>query len=535
MKFHRLTALTALALSGVLVLSACSSTSDGGSDMVTANGSEPQNPLIPTNTNENGGGRIVDRLFAGLESYDARGNIQHEVAQSIETTDSKSFVIKIEPDWTFTDGTPVTAKSFVDAWNYGALSTNAQLQSSFFEPIVGYDEVAAGPPTAQTMSGLKIVDDTTFTVDLKQPTADFRLRLGFTPFYPLPEVAFLDMAAFGERPVGNGPYEFAAGDAWQHNVRLDLVPNPDYRGNRTPNNGGMSFVFYSSLDTAYADLQAGNLDVLDTVPESAMSTFRADLGDRALEAPTAQNGQIGIPGNLPHFAGPEGGLRRQALSRAIDRGQITQQIFQGLRTPARDFTASSLPGFNANLPGVLALEYDAEAAKALWAQADSLSPWSGRFEIAYNSDGGHQAWVDAAANSIRNTLGIDAVGAPYPTFKQIRTEITNRTIGSAFRSGWQGDYPSILEFLEPQFVTGAGSNDEDYSNPAFDDLVRRAEAATGQEESFALAGQAQEILLRDLPVLPLWDYIAAAGHSEAVSEVQISWNGLPMYEAIKKS
>ncbi len=84
-------------------------------------------------------------------------------------------------------------------------------------------------------------------------------------------------------------------------------------------------------------------------------------------------------------------------------------------------------------------------------------------------------------------------------------------------------------------MTGAGSNDEDYSNPAFDDLVRRAEAAAGQEESFALAGQAQEILLRDLPVLPLWDYIAAAGHSEAVSEVQISWNGLPMYEAIKKS
>ena len=73
--------------------------------------------------------------------------------------------------------------------------------------------------------------------------------------------------------------------------------------------------------------------------------------------------------------------------------------------------------------------------------------------IAYNADGGHQEWVDAVANSIKNTLGIDAAGAPQPTFAQIRTQITDRSIGTAFRAGWQGDYPSLLEFLEPLFVT----------------------------------------------------------------------------------
>ena len=102
--------------------------------LVTANAGEPQNPLIPTNTNENNGGRIVDRLFAGLMSYDAKGNPTPEVAQSIDTTDNLNYRIKLKPGWTFTDGTPVTAKSFVDAWNYGALSTNAQLQQSFFSP-----------------------------------------------------------------------------------------------------------------------------------------------------------------------------------------------------------------------------------------------------------------------------------------------------------------------------------------------------------------------------------------------------------------
>ncbi len=94
--------------------------------------------------------------------------------------------------------------------------------------------------------------------------------------------------------------------------------------------------------------------------------------------------------------------------------------------------------------------------------------------IAYNADGGHQEWVDAVANSIKNTLGIDAAGAPQPTFAQIRTQITDRTIETAFRAGWQGDYPSMLEFLEPLFVTGAGSNDVDYSNPEFDRAMIRA-------------------------------------------------------------
>ena len=80
------------------------------------------------------------------------------------------------------------------------------------------------------------------------------------------------------------------------------------------------------------------------------------------------------------------------------------------------------------------------------------------------------------ANRNKNVLGIEAIGAPHSTFAQIRTQITDRTIGTAFRDGWQGDYPSMMEFVEPLFVTGAGSNDVDYSHPAFDAAVTAAEA-----------------------------------------------------------
>ncbi|MEV6557330.1 ABC transporter substrate-binding protein [Nocardia sp. NPDC051756] len=528
-------ALTAAALLATsLGLSACSSDDSADASIVTTNGGEPQNPLVPTNTNENMGGRVVDRLFAGLKYYDGNGVAHDELAQKIETTDRKNYTITIKPDWKFSDGSPVTAKSFVDAWNYGALGTNAQLQSYAFTPIVGFDEVSAEKPTAQTMSGLKVVDDKTFTVALKSPSIDFETELGYAPFYPLPEAAYKDMKAFGENPIGNGPYKFASNGAWQHNVQIDLVPNPDYKGGRAPKNKGLRFVMYQSFDTAYADLLAGNLDTLDTVPDSALASYKKDLGDRAITKPTAQNQHIGIQANVPHFSGEEGVLRRKALSMAINREQICENIFHGSRKPARDFTSASLPGFDGNLPGSEALNFNPEEAKKVWAQANAISPWSGRYEIAYNSDGGHQAWIEAVANSIKNTLGIEAVGAPYPTFKNIRDEVNAKSIGKAFRYGWQGDYPTMLQFLTSQYYSYSETNNVDWKNPEFDKLLDAALAAPTQAESYKLVAQAQTLMLKEMADIPVLDYIADAGRSDKVKKAELAWNGLFDFENIEK-
>lgn len=513
-----------------------------GPDLVVVNGGEPPNPLIPTGTNDSLGGRIIDRLFAGLMSYDAAGSPSPEVAQSVDTTDNINYRIILKPGWRFTDGSAVTAHSFVDAWNYGALSTNAQLQQSFFSPIDGFDAVAGltgdGKPAATTMSGLRVVSDLEFTVRLKAPTIDFKLRLGHSAFYPLPQAAFRDMSAFGQHPVGNGPYKLADtpdGPAWEHNVRIDLRPNPDYRGNRRPRNKGLRFEFYANLDTAYADLLSGNLDVLDTIPSSALTIYQRDLGGNAASGPVAVSQSLDTPLRLPHFGGEEGRLRRLALSAAINRPQICQQIFNNTRSPARDFTASSLPGFDPNIPGSDALDFNPERARQLWAQANAISPWSGRYAVAYNADSGHQEWVDAVANSIKNVLGIDAVGAPHPTFAGFRTQITNRTIDTAFRAGWIGDYPSMIEFLAPLYATGAGSNDVGYSSREFDAGLAAAEAAPDLRRADVLVNAAQRILLHDMPAVPLWYYIAVVGWSPEVSAVKVTWNGLPDYENLVKA
>jgi oligopeptide transport system substrate-binding protein len=498
--------------------------------IIKVNGSEPENKLIPTNTNEVGGGKILDSIFAGLAYYDGSGKLVNDLADSITVDDPSDLTIKLKGDSKFTNGQPVTADSFIKAWQYGALFSHKQLNQSWFADIEGFDA-----EKDSELTGLKKVDDNTFTVKLSSPVAaDFAQRLGYSAFYPLPDVAFDDMDAFGENPIGNGPYMLKDKGAWQHDVQIDLVTNPDYNGGRKAVNGGLTIVFYASQDAAYADLQSNNLDVDDAVPASAFATFEQDLGDRAVNQPAAIFQSFTLPKDLAHFTGQEGVLRRQAISMAINRDQITKVIFNGTRTPASDFTSPVIAGWSDSLPGADVLKFDAAKAKDLWAQADKISKWSGTFQIAYNSDGGHQPWVDAVANSLKNTLGIDASGKPYVDFATLRKDVNARTIKTAFRTGWQADYPSQYNFLQPLYGTKASSNDGDYSNPAFDKLL--AEGASAPDEATATAdyAKAQELLLKDLPAIPLWYSNVTGGYATGVSNVTFGWNSVPLYYQITK-
>ncbi len=505
-----------------------SNASGSSTGIISTNGSEPQNPLIPANTNETGGGRILDAIFAGLVYYDASGATHMDMAESIEPNeDSTVWTVKLKEGQKFSDGSEVKAHNFVDAWKKGA--SEAMLSSYFFEPIAGSDDEGAGD-----LTGLEVVDDYTFTVTLKAPAADFSQRLGYAAYFPLPDSTLEDMETGGEQPVGNGPYMVAEG-GWEHNAQIHLIPNPEYKGDNVAKNGGVDIIFYSSLDAAYQDLLSGNLDVLDALPDSAFATYEADLSGRSVNQPAAIFQSFAIPSSLEHFSGEEGNLRRQAISYAIDRDTITDTIFSGTRTPTKDFTSPVVDGYNDSVPGSEVLTYNADKAKELWAKADAISPWSGTFSIAYNSDGGHQAWVDAVTNSVKNTLGIDAVGAPYPDFKSLRSEVTNRTITSAFRTGWQADYPGKYNFLAPIYGTGAGSNDTDYSSAEFDGLLQQAASASSNDEANSILDKAQEVLFKDLPVIPLWYSNVVGGWSENVDNVVFGWNSVPIYNEITKA
>ena len=527
----------ALLVAGGLALAGCSSSGSGTPSasggnttaIIKTNGSEPENPLIPTNTNEVGGGKILDEIFAGLVYYDAKGAPQNDMAESITVDDAQHLTVKLKKGQKFTDGTEVQAHNFIEAWNYGAKLSNKQLNSYFFEDIEGFSYDADAE-----LTGLKEVDDYTFTIALNKPASDFALRLGYSAFYPLPDSAFEDMDAFGQNPIGNGPYKIASDDAWQHNVQISLVKNDDYQGGRAAHNAGLDIVFYATQDAAYADLLSGEVDVIDGVPSSALATFESELGDRAVNQPAAVFQSFTIPSRLAHFSGEEGQLRRQALSMSINREEITKVVFNGTRTPASDFTSPVIDGWSDSLTGADVLAYNPDEAKKLWAQADAISPWSGTFQISYNADGGHQTWVDAVANSIKNTLGIDASGNPYADFASLRKDVTSRTIETAFRTGWQADYPGLYNFLGPLYATNAGSNDGDYSNPEFDKLLSDGISATDSATANEYFQKAQSILLKDLPATPLWYSNVTGGFAEGVQNVEFGWNSVPLYYLITK-
>ncbi|WP_430867560.1 peptide ABC transporter substrate-binding protein [Demequina aurantiaca] len=542
-----LTGLAATAAAS-LVLAGCSSSDDTDSSanpssstdasgdamasggVIRTNGSEPQNPLIPTATNETGGGKILDAMFAGLVYYDAEGAAHNDVAESITQIDPTTYQIKIKPDLTFTNGEPVNSEAFIGAWQYGALLSNAQNSSYFFEDIEGFSYEEESP-----LTGLTAVDDLTFDVKLNKEASDFPQRLGYSAFYPLPASALDDMEAFGANPVGNGPYMLAGADAWQHNVQIELVTNPDYDGARKPVNDGLTIVFYGAQEAAYADLLQNNVDVIDGIPDSSLQSYQADLGDRAVNQPAAIFQSFTIAQDLPHFEGEEGQLRRAALSMAINREEITKVIFNDTRTPASDFTSPVIDGWTDQLDGAEVLAYNPDEAVKLWAEADAISPWDGTFQIAYNADGGHQAWVDAVSNSIKNTLGIEASGNPYPTFGEFRTDVQDRTIQSAFRTGWQADYPGLFNFLGPIYATDAGSNDGDYSSAEFDGLLQEGNTSADAATANDFFQQAQEVLLKDLPAIPLWYSNVNGGYAEGVDNVQFGWNSVPLYYEISKS
>ena len=147
MRFTRTSKALGMVAIAALALTGCGAgggATDGASQaagdpnkVITAYSNEPQNPLMPADTGEVYGGRVVELLFEGLRSYDPSGKSVNALADSIESPDGQNYTIKVKSGAKFTNGEAVTAKSFVDAWNFAALSTNAQSNSSFFESIEG--------------------------------------------------------------------------------------------------------------------------------------------------------------------------------------------------------------------------------------------------------------------------------------------------------------------------------------------------------------------------------------------------------------
>ncbi|MFE2647654.1 ABC transporter substrate-binding protein [Streptomyces nigra] len=528
----------AAAMVVALATTACGGGADAGEGgaVLSSSWTDPQNPLEPANTNEVQGGKVLSMIFRGLKQYDPKtGEAKNMVAERIETSDSQHFTVTLKDGWTFSDGEKVTAKSFVDAWNYGASLENNQKNAYFFSYIEGYDQVhpEQGEQRAKTMSGLKVVDERTFTVTLGQKFSGFPDTLGYNAFVPLPRSFYEDHAGWLAKPVGNGPYTV---QSYTRGSEMRLVRWDAYTGPDAARNDGVTLKVYTDNNTAYTDLMAGNLDLVDDVPAQQLKNVRADLDGRYLNTPAGIIQTLSFPHYDKRWTGPGADKVRKGLSRAIDREQITRTIFQGTRTPATDWTSPVLGaegGYKAGLCGEWCA-YDAAAARRLIEEGGGLP--GGQVKITYNADtGSHKLWVDAVCNSINNALNDDkaCVGNPIGTFADFRSKSTTQKIAGPFRAGWQMDYPLTQNFLQPLYYTNASSNDGKWSNEEFDRLVDRANAETDPAKAVKLFQQAEEVVRDEMAAVPLWYQNGSAGWSERLSDVTLNPFSVPVYEQIK--
>ncbi|MET8350972.1 MULTISPECIES: peptide ABC transporter substrate-binding protein [unclassified Micromonospora] len=528
----RATSAIALSAAAALVASGCSS-GDGDGDAaaskdgsIVIHGVQPENPLVPSNTTETGGGKIIDWMWTGLVEYPNDGGApRNALAESINTTDSKVFTIKIKKGTKFHDGTEVKAKNFVDAWNWAAYSPNGAQNGSFFSDIAGFDKTytsdpdGEGPkkapaPTAEKLSGLKVVDDQTFEVTLAAPTAVFPTKLGYSAFMPLPDVFFTQKPEeFGKKPIGNGPVKFVS---WDDNVLIKLTRFDDYNLRDTMKVKDVDVKLYQDETAAYNDLLANNLDFLESIPTSALAgdKWKTDLGERGLSTTTPTTGLIAFPIYDKRFQNPK--LRR-AVSLSINRQEVTDKIFFGTRKPADSWANPLTPGAK---PGnCTACKFDAAEAKRLLAEAGGFT---GEMVFYYNTDSSHKDWMDAVAQQVKTNLGIEARAEGMPTFAVFRQQVNAHKMTGPYRAAWQQDYPDVENWINPLYVTGGSSNDGLYSNPQVDTLAKAAGAAPSLEASHEQFSKAVELVDQDVPSIPVYFYGQQSGHSEKVKKLELN-------------
>ncbi|WP_432559030.1 peptide ABC transporter substrate-binding protein [Granulicoccus sp. GXG6511] len=534
----RLMIATATAGIAMLALSACGGgggtqgnqaggqAGESGGGEVVIKGCTPENPLVPGNTSETCGGDIVDAFTAKLVHYNTEtADPEMDIAESIESDDNQNFTVKLKQGYKFHDGTEVKAKNFVDAWNYTAAAKNGQAGSYFMSAIEGAEEISAEGATGETMSGLAVVDDYTFTIKTTEKVSNLPVRLGYSAFAPMPDSFFADPKAFEDKPIGAGPFQIESKDT-QNTV---LTKFADYSGEYAANVDKLTFRVYTEPAAAYTDVVANNLDYTNEIPSDQMigEAYKSDLTDRNLNRASGRFAGIVFSPNDEQLK--ENLQLRQALSMAINRDLIAKDIMHGSVIPAKGWAPSVVDGATDSACGEYCT-FDAEKAKALYEESGG---YDGPLTLTVNGDGAHREWAEAVCNSIKNAVGAECIVQLTPDFATFNKQIDAGELKGMFRTGWQMDYPSIENFLGPIYATGADSNWSKYDNPDFNAKLAEAAAADSEDEANKLYQEAEQMLGQDLPTTPLWYPTTTVGWSDNVTDVKINAFGVLDFSAIK--
>jgi oligopeptide transport system substrate-binding protein len=428
------------------------------------------------------------------------------LAESIESNDDQTvWTVKLKSDRTFQNGEPVNADAFIRAWNYSQNPKNGQATAGFMSHIKGSGKGAE-------MSGLKKVDDTTFEVTLSGPFSQFGQQMSYAPaFAPIAKECLDNIKACNEKPIGTGPYEMDG--KWRHDEGITVTKWADYKGEQPANADTIEFKMFTSPTASWRDFQNGGLDVIRSVAPEVYLEAKGQLGDRLQENETASLTYLGFPTGQKPFDNVK---VREAISMAINRDLIVKQVLNGLAKPSTDIVTPPIPGSRDDACDYC--KYDPEQAKKLFEES-GVDPKGLTVEYYFNSGSGHDAWVEAAARQVQETLGIN-YKLKSTEWAQYLELLGNQKFTGPFRLGWSLDYPSPENYLRPIVGTGGDSNYTGYSNKKVDDLLVKGDQAGSTEESFQYYQQAGDIALEEMPIIPMWSGIRPTASSTEVGDVR---------------
>lgn len=473
------------------------------------NGTEPQDldPHIVTGVTEH---NIISALLEGLvgENPETLEPVPGMAEYWVVSADGREYTFFIRDQAKWSNGDPVTAQDF--AWSWQRMLSPALAAEYAYQlyPIKNARAFNKGELLSFSEVGVKAVDNKTLEVVLEHPTPYFLSLLAHYSTFPVHPPTILKFGEMDERGsawtrpgnfVSNGPFTLKS---WRLNYIIEVEKNPHYWDAETVKLAGIRFYPIDNIQTEERMFRTGALHASSTTPSEKIEVYQSKSPHLISISPYLGTYFYRFNVTRPPLDDPR---VRLALSLAVDRQAIIDAVTKGGQIPAYSFTPPNTQGY---FPPKSPVSYDLEHGRALLAEA-GFSEGQGfpELELLYNTSDGHRRIAEAIQQMWKKGLGIDV--RLVNTDWKVYLSRTNQLDYDISRAGWIGDYPDPNTFLDMMLSDG-GNNRTGWRNNDYDELIERAATLTNQKERYQAFEQAEMILDREAPLLPIYTYTRVA-------------------------
>ena len=456
-------------------------------------GSDPIT-LDPALVLDAGSATYVVEIFSGLVTIDKDLKVVPDLAEKWDVSpDGKTYTFTIRKNALFHDGKPVTADDFKYSMERAAKMPDSVVAEAFLGDIVGAKDVVRG--RAPTISGIKVVDASTLAITIDEPKPYFLAKMTYTTSFVVDKNQVeSNPRNWTRKPNGTGPYKLVE---YRINERIVLEANershlgaPSIKRVLFNLAGGSSLTQYENGEIDVSGIGLNDIERVqgrnDPLSKEYVTTPRLDVDYIAFNTKT------------PPFDDPK---VRQAFSQAVNRDQLVRVVLKNMWSAANSFMMPGLPGYNkdAKLP-----PFDPDAAKAALAESKYKNAAGLGKVTLTEAGGGATAAFDTQAliEMWKTNLGVDVqiaqeeVAAFYDDLDKGKLQM--------WSTGWIMDYPDPEDLLDVLFFGSSRKNESRYQNADFDALILKARMEPNVDVRLKLYQDAEQILIKDLPWMPLY-------------------------------